>query len=316
MLPTHVAVSQLFPALNSQFEPLMIIAEIVNEAAARLNLIRGRDDRWRGRCPACSYSKPTLEVALQDGRIAISCKACGAVSRIAAIMGIAHALVVAPTVEVSKVTRAIRAWRNASSAIGTSVETYLQNRGIKYPVPASIRFLSQQRNWSDGGTYPTMISLVQRVPGEDEGVLPSRCSLVDSGAHFTFLEGGGLAGPVRKATIDFPKLTLGQLRFGGVWLTPFAEIGEQLAVAEGIETALSVMQITKLPTVAALSAAVLQSFRWPPQIRRLWIAADNDEAGLKAARVLLERALRAGLEAQIKIPAAGKNDFNDLLRGR
>jgi phage/plasmid primase-like uncharacterized protein len=69
-------------------------------------------------------------------------------------------------------------------------------------------------------------------------------------------------------------------------------IGEQLAVAEGIETALSVMQITKLPTVAALSAAGMRSLRWPPPVRRLWIAADNDEAGLKAAEVLLERALR------------------------
>jgi hypothetical protein len=290
------------------------IADIAADAAARLNLIQGRDRKWRGRCPVCGYTKPTLEIALEDGRIAISCVACGAVGAIAAVVGIPQELVVAPAVQLSKVTGALSAWRNASSAIGTSVETYLHNRGIKIPVPASIRFLPQQRNWSDGGKYPTMISLVQRVPGEDQGILPSQCSLVDSGAHFTFLEGGGLAGPVRKASIDFPKLTLGQLRYGGVWLTPFAEIGKQLAVSEGIETALSVMQITKLPSVAALSAAVLRSFRWPPQVRRLWIAADSDEPGLKAARVLLERALRAGLEAQIKIPAAGKNDFNDLLR--
>ena len=95
---------------------------------------------------------------------------------------------------------------------------------------------------------------------------------------------------------------------------PVEEIGEQLAVAEGIETALSVIQITNLPTVAALSAAGMRSLRWPPQVRRLWIAADNDEAGLKAAEVLLGRALRAGLQAHIKVPARGKNDFNDLLR--
>ena len=74
------------------------------------------------------------------------------------------------------------------------------------------------------------------------------------------------------------------------------------------------MQITKLPTVAALSAAGMQSLRWPPQVRRLWITADNDQAGRKAAEVLLGRALCAGLQAQIKIPAGGKNDFNDLLR--
>ena len=139
-------------------------------------------------------------------------------------------------------------------------------------------------------------------------------SLIDSGAHFTFLHDGGPDGPVVKAATDDSKLTLGQLRHGGVWLSRIEEIGEQLAVAEGIETALSVLQITKLPTVAALSAAGMQSLRWPPQVRRLWIAADNDPAGLKAADVLFERVLRAGLQAQIKIPARGKNDFNDLLR--
>jgi Toprim domain-containing protein len=53
-----------------------------------------------------------------------------------------------------------------------------------------------------------------------------------------------------------------------------------------------------------------------PQVRRLWIAADNDEAGLGAARALLERALRAGLQAHIKLPARGRNDFNDLLRSK
>jgi phage/plasmid primase-like uncharacterized protein len=128
------------------------------------------------------------------------------------------------------------------------------------------------------------------------------------------LQSSELDGAVVKAATDACKLTLGQLRHGGVWLTPVETISEQLAVAEGIETALSVMQITKLPTVAALSAAGMRSLRWPPQVRRLWIAADNDEAGLKAAKMLLARALCAGLRAHIKVPARGKNDFNDLLR--
>ena len=149
-----------------------------------------------------------------------------------------------------------------------------------------------------------MIALVQRVPGDDNtAVVEFGAALIDAGAHFTFLQDGGTDAPVAKAAGDHCKLTLGQLRHGGVWLSPFEQIGTQLAVAEGIETALSVMQITKLPTVAALSAAGMRSMRWPPQVRRLWIAADNDEAGLKAAEVLLGRALRAGLQAHIKVPA-------------
>jgi hypothetical protein len=291
------------------------IVNIAIVAAARLNLTRGRDNKWRGRCPACGYAKHTLEVAVQENRIAVSCNACGSIDGIAAAMGIPRDLVIAPSPQPSKVARALDAWRRAVSAAGSLVETYLRSRGINCPLPASIRLLRRQRNWNDGRTYPAMISLVQRVPGEeDRAGLEDAASLLDAGAHFTFLQDGGLDGPVVKAATDASKLALGQLRHGGIWLTRFENIGEQLAVAEGIETALSVMQLTKLPTVAALSAAGMRSLRWPAQVRRLWIAADNDEAGLEAAKRLLERALRDGLKAQIKIPARGKNDFNDLLR--
>jgi DNA primase len=291
------------------------IADIATEAAARLNLTHGRDNKWRGRCPACGYAKHTLELAVERDRIAVSCNACGDITGIAAAMGIPRDLVRAPSPRPSNVARAIDTWQSATPAAGSLVENYLKTRGIILPPPLSIRFLPRQRNWNDGKPYPVMIALVQRVPGADDYAALERCpSLVDAGAHFTFLQVSALDGNVRKAATDASKLTLGQLRHGGVWLTPVEEISKQLVVAEGIETALSVMQITQLPTVAAVSAAGMRSLRWPPQVRQLCIAADNDEAGLKAAKVLLERALSAGLQARIKIPAGGRNDFNDLLR--
>jgi Toprim domain len=293
------------------FERTISIVDIATEAAARLNLTRGRDNRWRGRCPACGYHKPTLEMWVERDRIAVCCNACGATTAIAAAMGVASDLVIKPTVRSSTVAGALDAWRKATPAAGSPVEAYLRSRGITLPPPPSIRFLPRQRNWNDDKTYPTMIGLVQRVRGDEDHVVLG--SLIDAGTHFTFLQGGETNGLVVKAATDASKLTLGQLRHGGVWLTPVEEISKQLVVAEGIETALSAMQITKLPTVAALSAAGMQSLRWPPQVRRLWIAADNDQAGLKAAEVLLGRALRAGLQGQIKVPAKG-NDFNDLLR--
>ena len=144
------------------------IVDIATEAAARLNLTRGRDNKWRGRCPACGYPKPTLEVAVQQDRLAISCSACGGVAGIAAVMGVPSDIVTAPSAQPSKVARAIKTWRNAEPAAGSLVETYMQSRGITPPPPASIRFLPRQRNWSDGGTYPAMISLVQRVPGDED----------------------------------------------------------------------------------------------------------------------------------------------------
>jgi hypothetical protein len=111
----------------------MIITDIATETAARLNLARGRDQIWRGRCPACSYAKPTLELTVQRDRIMVRCTACGADASIARMVGLPSDLVVAPTARPSKVARALDAWRGALSATGTLVQNYLQGRGIISP---------------------------------------------------------------------------------------------------------------------------------------------------------------------------------------
>jgi hypothetical protein len=283
---------------------------VAAQAATRLNLALGHDDVWRGRCPSCRYGKKTLAIKVVNQGLVISCAACGELGGIAAIAGIAADLVVAPEPSATKVARALQLWAKALPATGTPVECYLRGRGITVEVPASIRYRTQLRNWSDGQPYTAMISLVERVPEQDKG---AQGLLISSGVHVTFLERSGPAPSFKKAATDFNKLSLGQLRHGGVWLTPVDQICGDLAVAEGIETALSVMQITGLPTVATLSAAGMHTFLWPPQIQRLWIAADNDAAGMRAAKALLARALRSGLQADIKIPKGGKNDFNDLI---
>jgi hypothetical protein len=162
----------------------MLIDDVAARAAARLNLTRGRDAIWRGRCPACGYAKPSLEVAVHRDRIVVCCTACGADASIARMMGLPSELVAAPRAQPSKVARALGAWRNAVPAAGTLVQGYLQGRGIISPPPASIRFLPRQRNWSDGKTYSAMIALVQRVPGDDECGLQSEALLIDAGARF------------------------------------------------------------------------------------------------------------------------------------
>ena len=168
----------------------MGIIDIATEAAARLNLTRGRDNKWRGRCPACGYAKPTLEVAVEQDRIAVSCSACGAVAGIAAMMGIPSEIVIAPSAQPSKVARALDCWRNANPAVGSLVERYLQGRGITLPPPATIRFLPRQRNWGDGRTYPAMISLVRRVPGDDDSAALEPRRLADRFGRTLYLPAG------------------------------------------------------------------------------------------------------------------------------
>jgi hypothetical protein len=289
--------------------------DLIAHAAGRIGLTLGRDGVWRGRCPVCNYAKQTLAMKPQGQHVAMSCLACGQRAAIAATMGLAKDLIVPFRANPSNATRAIDDWGKGAPAAGTMVEVYLRTRGIAIPIPAPLRFIGRRWNWREGKAYPAMISPVARVPGEDDSALRDLgTGLIASGAHYTFLARHGSDGSVRKAETEACKLTLGQLRYGGVWLTPLDQIGDQLAVAEGIETALSVLQMTGLPTVAALSASGMRVLRWPAQVRKLWIAADNDHAGVQAALVLRARALQAGLRARIKVPPNGKNDFNDLLR--
>ena len=284
---------------------------LVTEAAHRLGLTLGRDAIWRGRCPACGYGKPSLAIKAHAHGIEVGCVACNAVRTIGTLLGLPPEFVSPFRPDPERAVRAVQVWGRGVPAARTLVEGYLRKRAITLPVPASIRFIARQRNWVDGSFYPVMVGLVQRLAEADRE--PS--GAISSGAHFTFLDEGGGNDSVGKANTSASKLTLGELRHGGVWLTPIEAIGAELAVAEGIETALSVAQITTLPTVAALSAAGMRSLRWPAHVRRLWIAADNDAAGLKAAEVLLDRALRAGLAAHIKVPIGAYNDFNDVIRG-
>ena len=85
-------------------------------------------------------------------------------------------------------------------------------------------------------------------------------------------------------------------------------------MAEGVETALAFTVLEALPTWATLGTAGLAAFQPPPGVRRLVIAADNDEneAGLRAARALAER-VRVRLDVQICMPPEPGQDFNDVL---
>ena len=85
-----------------------------------------------------------------------------------------------------------------------------------------------------------------------------------------------------------------------------------MAVGEGIETMLSLKSaLPHMPMAAALSAAHLAAILFPPSLRRLYIACDNDPAGDGARDQLARRANEAGIDAVALTPLLG--DFNDDL---
>ena len=93
----------------------------------------------------------------------------------------------------------------------------------------------------------------------------------------------------------------------------FGVAADVMAAGEGIETMLSLRSIMPtLPMLAALSANHLAALLFPPTLRRLYIARDDDPAGDGALATLTLRAQAAGIEALRLSPTLG--DFNEDLR--
>ena len=105
------------------------------------------------------------------------------------------------------------------------------------------------------------------------------------------------------------------------------EAGAVLAVAEGLETALAVMEGTKMPVWCAVNAYLLENFYPPPGVRQILVFADKDRPsaqhprghGQEAARRLVQRLWERGIKASAIVPAgeipAGQKslDWLDIL---
>ena len=190
-----------------------------------------------------------------------------------------------------------RRWAMARSAAGTVVERYLHSRGITVPAPASIRFLPAAWHAEAGVTFPVMIAAVQDLTGQITGV------------HRTYLAADGSG----KAAVSPAKKMLGSCVGGAVRLS---KIGSTLAVTEGIETGLSVLQATGIPTWASLSTSGLTGLRLPPPpfAENVVVFADHDPAGIAAADSAMARWHTEGRRVRLALPPKAGSDFNDVLR--
>jgi phage/plasmid primase-like uncharacterized protein len=201
-----------------------------------------------------------------------------------------------------KIALARALYQRAQSAAGTPVAVYIRSRGITIPVPSGLRWLRwcPHRN---GGYFPAMVAPIVDVTG------------VQVGIHKTFLTPDG------RCKADLPKderrETCGILKGGAVRLAEHCP-GVELLVAEGIETTLSCMQMFRLPGLAALCTSGLAALELPGDVRKVVIAADNDEnnAGQHAAVVAFERWGAEGRQVRILLPPAIGTDFNDVLLGK
>jgi putative DNA primase/helicase len=193
-------------------------------------------------------------------------------------------------------------WAGTVAAAGSPVERYLRRRGVVGPIPAELRFhpaatmAYPTEDRRKPPTFPAMVAIATSHTGEARGL------------HVTALLPDGSD----KAKLANPRRMFGELIGAAVRLGAIGPNGE-LALAEGIETALSYRDLTGTPTWAALSTSGLRRFLGLGGVKRLVIAADGDDAGMSAARDLADSASRR-CEVVI-VPAPEGQDWNDALKG-
>ena len=261
------------------------------------------------RCPAHDDKRPSLMVWDTDNDIGVKCFA-GCTDNVETWKNIKDILKGSgsPFIQniVSENEKSIRTeakrseearalWRQARPIINTPGETYLHSRHIEDPIPESLRYHPKVFHSESKSSYPAILQAVCRYP-DKKPVAVQR----------VFIKPDGTA----KAPVEPNKKMLGPVRGGAVRL---GKIDDKLLVGEGVESALSAQQIFGIPAWAALSASNFKTLNLPAHIGDIWIARDNDAAGIKAATAAADRWTYEGKTVRILEPATPNGDFNDDL---
>jgi putative DNA primase/helicase len=195
-----------------------------------------------------------------------------------------------------------------------AVRNYLESRALGEILQAPPVVLRAHRGlgYWDGakslGEYPAMVALFHGASGQPVTL------------HVTYLRMDGCT----KASVASPKKIMavpvrGATKGGAIHLyEPRAGI---LGIAEGIESALSMHLLQKLPVWSAFCADNLERAHLPKNLRELHIGVDVDSSGKgeQVAQALAKRIRR--LSPQTKVYTVtpevdGTGDLNDELRRR
>ena len=190
---------------------------------------------------------------------------------------------------------ACRLWRSADALSGSPAEAYLLRRGLTQ-FSSELRFHPRTPLGPRGAVrfLPAMLAAVRT----DLGVIA---------VHRTFLD----ARTGRLAGFDRPKRALGSLQHGAVRLA--MPQGGRLGLAEGIETALSAMQLFAVPCWATLGNERFGLVTIPESVRELHLFLDNDAGGDLAEERAREAYACAGRRIAAMRPITLDEDWNDVL---
>ncbi|MEM7683238.1 MAG: toprim domain-containing protein [Pseudomonadota bacterium] len=195
-----------------------------------------------------------------------------------------------------------RLWAMGQPIAGTLAERYLSARALKDLRSArALRFHPNCYYWREDAdakdapeSWPALLAKVTDTAGTLTGV------------HRTWLD----PKTAEKAPLDPNRKAMGNLLGHAV---RFGSPTDILAVGEGLETVLSLrLALYDLPIAGALSGNHLAAFDPPTDLRRLYIAIDNDEAGQAAFDALTDRFADSELHLLPLRPML--DDFNGDLR--
>jgi len=190
-------------------------------------------------------------------------------------------------------------WNRSIPTTGTPADLYLGRRGIISPPPPSIRFVMAplRKGEESDGTGRRLPALIAAAISHDSRLMA---------VHRIFLTADGQKAPLTRA-----KLSLGDTDGCAVRL---GDADVEITLCEGIEDGLTLRQrFPDMPVWIALGTGRMHKLDLPDRVRKITIAADNDEAGRIAAERARETYEAAGRQVVIIRPPLDFKDWNDEL---
>lgn len=186
---------------------------------------------------------------------------------------------------------------SACKPISGPAREYLEARACVIPPEDGDLRMHPALPHPSGYVGPALVALVTDVVTREPLTL-----------HRTWIRPDGL-----KAEVDPPRLLLGGHRKAGgcIRLWPDEAVSTSLAVAEGIESALSLAHAHQ-PVWSLIDAGNLAALPVLVGIECLLIGADHDNAGTKAARQCASRWHEAGARVYIVTPPQERTDLNNI----
>jgi hypothetical protein len=178
-------------------------------------------------------------------------------------------------------------------------DRYLRGRGIALvEFPETLRLHPSLWHAESHQHLPAIVAKVSAPNGELRTT------------HRTFLD----PETAEKSPVEPVRKLCSTMR-GGAAVRLFDPGGDQLLIAEGVETTLAALVLAgwSLTGWATVSALGMVRLHVPGRFRRVVIGADHDRAGIGAARVLAKRLQAEGRRVDIRLPANPGADWNDEL---